>query len=96
LGEAAERQAGAFLVADSPLDLERVGAPRLRRVEIASDGVEDTLECRGEPFGPGEAERAAPFDALRGAPEAGFEIESDQPDALKKCSDAELAIGFEL
>ena len=69
LGEAAERQAGSFLVADPLLDLERLGVPRLRRVEVARDGVEDAVEGRGEPLGPGEAEGAAPLDALPRPPE---------------------------
>ena len=44
-GEAAERQAGSFLVTDSLLDLERLGVPRLSGVEVAGDGVEDAVEA---------------------------------------------------
>src|SRR5207244_3912005 len=58
LGEAAERQAGSFLVADSLLDLERPGVLHLGGVEVARDGVEDSVDARGKPFAPDEAEGA--------------------------------------
>ena len=92
-GEAAERQAGSFLVTDSLLDLERLGVPRLSGVEVARDGVEDAVEARSESLGPGEAEGSAPLDALRRSPEPGFRIDAEEPKALKERSDAELTIG---
>ena len=58
--------------------------------------MEDAVEGRGKPLGPGEAEGAAPLDALARPPEPGFEVESEQPEALQERTDAELAIGFEL
>jgi len=96
LGEAAERQAGSFLIADSLLDLERLGVPRLGRVEVARDGVEDAVGARGKSLAPGEAEGAAPLDALPRPLEPGVEIESDQPEALAERTHAELAIRFAL
>ena len=54
-----------FLVADPPLDLERLGVPRLRRVEVARDRVEDAVDGQGEPFAQVKPMRAAPLDRSR-------------------------------
>src|SRR5207244_2825680 len=55
LGETAERQSGPLLVAEFPLDLERLGVSLLRRRDVPGDAVEETVERQGKSLAPGEA-----------------------------------------
>jgi hypothetical protein len=82
-----QRQAGSLEITESLLDRERTAVSRAGRVQVAGDGVQNSVDRRGETLDPGEFGAAASLDAFARAGERRVEVEAEQAESPKECTE---------